>query len=560
MQTPLQRVRHIPRYREIASVLVKHGFEEVVFGTGLAERLAIGRTVRRWARKQNIPLPVRLRMALEELGPTFIKLGQILSTRPDVLPPRFIHELEKLQDDVPPANWDKVRARIESELDAPLEDIFAFVDPTPLAAASLAEVHSARLKTGEEVVIKVQRPGIEQTVEIDLEILFDLARLAQDNLEFAEIADVIAIAEDFAATLNSEMDYTREARNAERFAENFEGEKRLYVPNIYWEYVTRRVLVMEEIHGIKLNNINALDAAGHDRKELAQDATDLIIKMILEDGFFHGDPHPGNLLVMKRGIIGVLDLGMVGFLSKQDRLNLARLFIAAARIDDERVIDQLSRMNVVSYTVDRQKLRQDVLRMLRKYQGAALKHIRAQELLSDLQRIIFTHRLRLPPNLWLLLKALVVMEGIGMQLDPEYDIFGTFEQHIRRLRMEMLTPDAWGPPLMTTGENWAELAEVLPIVGPNILKQMKDGRFQVVLEINHLREIIDSLDYIISRLAMAIISAALILGLALLLPQFLANPDNLVLVGVLVLSFVAATGLGVYLVFYFFRTGKPRNE
>ncbi|NDJ35961.1 MAG: AarF/ABC1/UbiB kinase family protein [Chloroflexi bacterium] len=559
MQQALQRVRHIPRYQEIASVLIKHGFGTLVFGTGLAERLAIRRTTRLWAQRRNDPLPVRLRQALEELGPTFIKLGQILSTRPDVLPPEFIEELEKLQDDVPPAEWDRVRQRIEDELEMPLSTAFAHVDPIPIAAASLAQVHAARLHSGEEVVIKVLRPGIEETVEIDLEILFDLARAAQANLEFAQIADVVSIAEDFAATLHAEMDYWREARNAERFAENFKKEARLKVPEIKWELVTRRVLVMEYIHGIKLNNIKALDAAGHDRKQIAQDATDMIIKMILEDGFFHGDPHPGNLFIMKGGIIGVIDLGMVGFLDKQDRINLARLFIAASRIDDERVIDQLNRMGVIDYTVDRARLRQDVLRMLRKYQGLPLKHIRADELLVDLQDIIFKHKLRLPPNLWLLIKALVVMEGVGTRLDPNYDVFGTFEGYIRRLTREMISPDAWGPPLVTTAENWAEMMDVLPIVGPVVLRQLQDGQMQVRLEINHLRDIIDSLDYIVARLAMAVISASLILGLALLLPLVLNNPSNVLAVVIVIGAFVGASALGVYLVFYFLRTRKYRE-
>ncbi|MGF1505209.1 MAG: ABC1 kinase family protein [Anaerolineae bacterium] len=559
MQQALQRVRHIPRYQEIASVLIKHGFGTLVFGTGLAERLAIRRTTRLWAQRRNDPLPVRVRQALEELGPTFIKLGQILSTRPDVLPPEFIEELEKLQDDVPPAEWDRVRQRIEEEQEMPLSTAFAHVDPIPIAAASLAQVHAARLHSGEEVVIKVLRPGIEETVEIDLEILFDLARAAQANLEFAQIADVVSIAEDFAATLHAEMDYWREARNAERFAENFKKEARLKVPEIKWELVTRRVLVMEYIHGIKLNNIKALDAAGHDRKQLAQDATDMIIKMILEDGFFHGDPHPGNLFIMKGGIIGVIDLGMVGFLDKQDRINLARLFIAASRIDDERVIDQLNRMGVIDYTVDRARLRQDVLRMLRKYQGLPLKHIRADELLVDLQDIIFKHKLRLPPNLWLLIKALVVMEGVGTRLDPNYDVFGTFEGYIRRLTREMISPDAWGPPLVTTAENWAEMMDVLPIVGPVVLRQLQDGQMQVRLEINHLRDIIDSLDYIVARLAMAVISASLILGLALLLPLVLNNPSNVLAVVIVIGAFVGASALGVYLVFYFLRTRKYRE-
>jgi ubiquinone biosynthesis protein len=269
-----------------------------------------------WARPRFSPWPVRsadvpslgppqrLRMALEELGPTFVKLGQVLSTRPDLLPPAYIAELARLQDTVPPAPWEPVRAQLEAELGAPVEKVFATLDPEPIAAASLAQVHAATLPDGAEVVVKVQRPDIEATINVDLDILADVARLLQTRTPLGELYDLPGIVEEFAATLRAELDFYREGHNADRFRANFADEPYLYIPKVYWDYTTRRVLVMERIRGIKIDDIAALDAAGYDRYRIGLHAARMVIKEVLEDGFFHADPHPGNFFVMPGEVIG----------------------------------------------------------------------------------------------------------------------------------------------------------------------------------------------------------------------------------------------------------------
>ncbi|MBC7252052.1 MAG: hypothetical protein H5T62_17460, partial [Anaerolineae bacterium] len=288
--------RHLRRYREIIYVLVKYGFGELVDQLDLASYLPLSR---RWGRREvaekpHLTTPERVRLAIEELGPTFIKLGQIMSTRPDLIPPPYLAELEKLQDTVPPAPWQVVKGELEGELGAPLEQVFVSFETMPVAAASLAQVYCATLPGGEEVVVKVQRPNIERVIETDLEIFFDLARLLQERTPLGELYDLPEIAEDFAFTLRAEMDYRREGYNAERFRRNFAHEPYLYIPRVYWDYTTRRVIVFERIRGIKIDDVQALDAAGLDRHQIALNCARMIVKEILEDGFFHADPHPGN--------------------------------------------------------------------------------------------------------------------------------------------------------------------------------------------------------------------------------------------------------------------------
>ena len=275
--------------------------------------------------------PRRLRRAMEELGPTFIKFGQILSTRSDVMPPEYLEELSSLQDEVPPVSWEEAKEVVESGLEAPIEDLFAHVDPVPIASASLAQVHVARLVGGEEVVVKIQRPNLEKMVNLDLDIIYDLAQTAQNRISAASRFEVGDLAEEFSSALRTEMDFRREAWNADRFRKNFEDEKHLYVPKIYWDYSTKRLLVMERLRGIKIDNVEALKAAGYSPQRLSGHAADFALKEVLIDGFFHADPHPGNMLIMPGEVIGVLDFGTVGRLDEKDRANLARLFIAAVQ-------------------------------------------------------------------------------------------------------------------------------------------------------------------------------------------------------------------------------------
>lgn len=556
LRSPIRRVRHLQRYREIAQVFIRYGFGELLRALELLPYFSLPRKVlyRGRALPPYLSAPERLRLALEELGPTFVKLGQVLSTRPDLLPAAYVAELAKLQDAVPPAEWPLIRAQIEAELGASLEELFAEFDPTPIAAASLAQVHAAVLHTGEPVVVKVQRPAIQGLIETDLEILFDLARLLQTRTPLGELYDLPELAEEFAATLRAELDFYREGNNADRFRANFAGERYLYIPKVYWDYTTRRVLVLERIDGIKIDDIEALDAAGYDRYRIALHAANMVIKEILEDGFFHADPHPGNFVILPGEVIGAMDFGMVGHLSRRMRSDLIRLYIAAVQLDEDGIVDQLINIGAVSGSVDRVRLRRDVARLIRKYHGLPLGAIRAREVIEEAMPIAFRHHLHLPPELWLVGRTLAMMEGVALKLAPNFDVFAVSESYIRRLQMPSLRE--WGPPLVKGLGDWAELWGLLPRVGTQLLTRAERGELEVTVKHKELGQALVRLDRLTTRLSLSVLLAALIVGLAILVPAFNLGEHVGTATILVVTGFVAASLVGVWLMFSIWRTRK----
>ena len=551
-------VRHIRRYREIARIFIRHGFGELVDLLELQPYLSLPRRLLRHWRRESTPLgaPRRLRLALEELGPTFVKLGQVLSTRPDLLPPAYVAELVKLQDTVPPAEWELIHARIESELGSPLEELFADFDSTPIAAASLSQVHAAALPDGTPVVIKVQRPNIQTLIETDLEILFDLARLVQKRTPLGEIYDLPEIVEEFAATLRAELDFHREGRNADRFRDNFADEQCLYIPQVHWNFTTQRVLVLERLEGIKIDNIEALDAAGHDRACIALNAARMIIKEVLEDGFFHADPHPGNFIVMEDEAIGAMDFGMVGYLSRRARTDLIRLYNAAVQLDEEGIVDQLIRMGVTGDKLDRRELQRDMMRLLRKYHGMPLGMIRAGEVIEEVMPVAFRHHLHLPSDLWLLGKTLGMMEGVGLKLDPDFDVFAVAEPYLRRLVWQMISPPDWRLSLLKGMDDWRELLSLIPRVGSRLLTQAERGKLEITLDHKGLDQALVQVDRLANRLSLSMLLAAFIVGLALLVPAFnLAEQWGLATI-LVILGFVGASLLGLWLILSIWLSGR----
>ena len=520
MINPMHSIRHARRYREITATFVRHGFG-FLFDQLEPNWRSLRRILRLPARK-HVPAPpedmaIHFRLALEELGPTFVKAGQVLSTRPDLLPPAYIAELAKLQDAVPPVPWGEIREVLTQELGRKPEKVFASIDRQPLAAASLAQVHAATLPDGQEVVVKVQRPGITAVIDTDLEILSALASRAQTT-RLAKTYDFVGIAEDFSYTLRNELDYAREGKNADRFRKNFASEPHLYVPKVFWDFSTRRVLVLERINGIKINDITALDAAGYDRHQLALCSSRMIIQEVLEDGFFHADPHSGNYTVMPGEVIGVMDFGKVGTLKETDRRDLIRLYLVTMAMDEEGIVEQLLRMGMAGKGVDRTGLARAITRLLNKYNGLPLGEVHARDVIEEITPITFRYHLRLPANWWLLGQAIVMMEGIGLQLDPDFDAFAVAKPYIRRLVRNLAAPEeGWGRSILVNSANWGELFHRLPRAGNRLLERIEgDELFQV--NIKETGQILDKLDQLATRLAVSVLSAALIIGLAMMAP------------------------------------------
>ena len=556
----LIRPRYLRRYRQIVEILADYGFGAVLAQMGLSDRLNIPR---RWRRRRDIPgdamtNPRRLRRSLEDLGPTFIKFGQILSTRSDIMPPAYLEELSYLQDEVPPVSWEEAKEVVESELGAPVEDLFAQVDPVPIASASLAQVHVARLVGGEEVVVKIQRPNLENTVNLDLDIIYDLAQTAQQRISAASRFEVGNLAEEFASALRTEMDFRREAWNADRFRKNFEDEPHIYAPKIYWDYSTKRLLVMERIKGIKIDNLEALKAAGYDPKRLSGYAADFALKEVLIDGFFHADPHPGNMLIMPGEVIGVLDFGAVGRLDDRDRANLARLFITGVQLDVEGIVDQLQRMGVADYRVNRVGLERDLKRILTRYYGLPIFEIDTQEIAKAVQPILYEYKLYIPTDYYLLMKTVIMMQGVGLKLDPGFDIYEAAQPYIGKLFRRMWLPSSWGPEVLRLAMDWKDFATILPRKTSRILDQLERGQLTVQAELPQLEPTINMIDRLINRIIFSVLVAALTVALALLLPRLdYAWPWGLV-TWIIVVGFFVLLFLAVRLAWSVFRSGRSK--
>ncbi len=540
-------IRHLQRYSEIVSIFARHGF-----GFLFNRREPSPRTWFRipWRSSQHdVPaqiddLAVHFRQALEEAGPTFIKFGQILSTRPDLLPLSFIIELGKLVDSVSPEPWEVMHALLTQQLGQEPEALFASIDPQPMASASLSQVHAAVLPDGQNVVIKVQRPNIAAVINTDLEILASLAARAQAT-PLGKVSDFTSIADDFGFTLRNELDYQREGRNADRLRESFaEDAQLLYVPKIYWELSTRQVLVMERINGIKISDIPALDAAGYDRHKVALNSASATVKQVLEDGFFHADPHAGNYLILPGEVIGLVDFGKVGYLRDKDRMELIRLFMSAIEMDVDGLIDQLVRMDAVREDVDRNRLAHDLHRLLNQYNGVPIKYIRARELIDEITAVAFRHHLRLPSTWWLVGQTIVMLEGIGLQLDPDFDVFKAAEPHLKRLMTKLFLPrDGWAQTVLLDLTNWGELLHRLPRVSNRMLERLERNEgFR--MEIKDTDRILARIDRLVTRLVLSILVAAFVVGLPILLQ--LTTPGSLPR-GLILFSLIPIVGTALWL-------------
>lgn len=543
MRPLARRVRSLQRYRQVVATLARHGFGGALEYLSVHRRLALPKSELRPPEEPLESPAHHLREALEELGPTFVKLGQILSTRSDLLPEPFIEELRKLQDSVLPVEWPLIREVLQEELGRPPEEVFASIDPQPIGSASLSQVHAAMLPDGTEVALKIQRPGIREIVETDLEILHDLAHLAQ-RTQMGELYDPETIAEDIAFTLLNELDYLREGRNAEQFRRNFADEPAVHIPKIYWEYTTPRLLVMERLRGIKVDEVEALRAAGHDTRQIARNASRLIIKEVLEDGFFHADPHPGNYLIEPDGRIGVLDFGMVGVLNQDDRMNLTRLYIAIIRQDSHAILNLFARMGALSAHVDRPRLIRATERIINKYRGRTLKESSFAEFWADLTELMRQYHIRLPGNLWLVGKTLAMLEGIGRRLDPDYDLFEVSRPFVRQLSKVAWRPGLSWHDVVEQLDTWHYLLREMPMMLMQWLQSVERGKVPVEAQIGANPETLDRLDAMVTRLSLSILTAAFIVGLALLLPATRDIPYGLTLT---IAGFVASTLLGVWL-------------
>lgn len=528
---------HVNRSRQIARVLLAHGWGFLKHSDEPAEQSPDAATSR----------PVHLRMALEELGATFIKLGQILSTRADLLPPAYLIELTKLQDSASPVSFEAIEEALVAELGQPIEAAFAEFDPIPLAAASIGQAHVARLWDGTEVVVKVRRPGVVEQVNEDLEILKELAATASRHLEFTEQHDFAGLVEEFSQTLRSELDYIREGHSAERFAQNFADDPHIHVPRVFWSLTTARVLTLERIRGVKINDLEKLDQQGTDRRRLARYAANCVLKMVCEDGFFHADPHPGNFFIEQSGTIGLIDFGMVGILDQRTQESLAQLLISISEQNAEALVDVFLDLGVTRKRIDRASFRRDIERLLSSYWGLPLKELKVAALLNDVYSVMRQHNLHLPSNLALLLKTIIMIEGLGVTLDPDFQLTRLLKPYTERLVYRQYSPLRLVRSFSRASLDLARLGAEMPQQLRRMFSAAESGNFQIGMRPEGFEPVVNRIERIANRIVLGVITAAFINGLAVLVSVYRPPGWDRWAWAVFVFGFLCALVLGVYL-------------
>jgi ubiquinone biosynthesis protein len=532
MVSVLSAVRDLARLREISSVLVRHGFGEVVARAGFGRPRKKDKTPSEPAspdsrdapeipaeevekgedEKKRVSIHERARLVLQDLGPSFIKLGQIVSTRGDVLPPELITELKKLQDDVPGVPFEQIKEVVEASLGAPLGDVFVSFEEKPLATASIGQVHRAVLATDEgekQVVVKVQRPGVVTTVMRDLELLHMMAAAIERAIPDSRIYSPVGLVQQFDRSITTELNFTTEADNAQRFAENFAGHERVRFPRVYKQASSKHVLTLEFFDGKKLDRAVAEGASG---KSIAKLATGIIVKMIFEDGFFHADPHPGNVIIMGPNdapIAGMIDVGMVGRLSPELRDRTVDLMVAAVRKDMVGVADALYSIGKPTKKVDMREYRAEVGMLAEKYLGKPLKEIELSAMIRDLVGGAIKYGLEIPTDFMLVGKALMTVEGIGKQIDPDLDVFGETAPYFLDIMRKRYSPVRLGNELWRGVEQLSRAGYDMPMQAREVLEDLRLGRLAVRSEDPGLPPAADRLG---RRLFAGLTTAALILG------------------------------------------------
>jgi ubiquinone biosynthesis protein len=536
-------MRELPRLHEITSVFIRHGLGDLVRRAGIAGVLERAGQVLHWReRAESVRLepPQRMRMALEELGPAFIKLGQLMATRVDLFPPAWITEFEKLQAEVAPVPFGDLLPDLERALGRSPFEVFRDVDTTAYAAASIAQVHRAKLQDGTPVVLKIRRPGIRAKIEADLRLLARVAEMVESDLPEARRYRPAEVAAQFTRSLEREIDFATETRNIQRFAKNFDGDPQVLIPKVYPEYTSEVLLVQDHVEGITASNPAAIDAAGLDRRKLAVLGVQAFLKQILTHGFFHADPHPGNVIFLPDHRMVMLDFGMVGRLSPQRRTQVTDLLAGLARMEEEAMIEVLLDWAGDAY-VDEAKLRADVDELVFDYEDVPLKSIRIGNVVRHFSAIVRDHSIVLPSDLSMMLKALITLEGLGRQYDPDVNII----DHLAPLLRSAL--DERYQPAQLWRRGRGAVASLLNVAGSvprdfaRLLREARRGKVRIDLDLKRLDQFAERMERTIDRGTMGVMTASLVIGSAIVM----SVPDGPTVFGIPLLTTIGLAGYTV---------------
>ena len=562
----LFRVRGFARSWKIFRVLVKYGLADV------------GERMFRFARKQRrtidgipvrapFPSPRRIRVALEELGPSFIKLGQLLSTRADIFPPEYVEEFRKLQDQVPPESFRAVRKIVEKSLKKKLKEVFEEFDTECIAAASVAQVHAARLRSGEKVAVKVVRPGIDKLIQEDIRLMYVLAAKIEKHFELGEILGAVNLVKEFERTIFKELDMTVEAGNIQKFSLNFEKIDEIHIAKVFWEHTSKSVLTMEYIPGIKVDRVRSLVEHGIDPKEIAMIGLRSLSRQLMEFGYFHADPHPGNTLVMYDGRVALVDFGIMGYLDEEMMLQVANVFLGYAEHDYGLIMEALLDAGLVDEdTMDLKSFKRDLRQMSEPFYGRSLQTISVRDVYDETMDLVLRYQMRLPRDLLLLFKTFVQTESLGKILGSDASILEVMRPYAKKLVQRGYDArklfQAMGRDARSTGG----YVRNVPRFIHDILKQTADGRQRIELNHTGFRDLNHHIEKGVNRITVGlIISASIVAGSLVLnstkefwdVPVGLFGIETMTVTELLGISgYVIATFLGVWLVLNIFRSGK----
>lgn len=548
-----RKVQHLKRYRHIVRVLMKYGFEEVAGSISARFKLGPGRSRRIQAAKmQQRSRPERLRLALEELGPTFIKLGQLLSTRPDIVSPEYLAELERLQDQVPPVPYQDIKAEIEDELGDTVENLFLEFDTKPLAAGSIAQVHRALTRQGQQVVTKIRRPNIEETIATECGILHDISGLLKATVFEEETVDPQRMVDEFTEAVMKEVDLSIERRSQLRFSRKFKDDPTMHIPTVYEQYCSEGVLTMEYIKGIRPGSRKVVEDAGLDPKLIAKRGADFVLKQVFDLGFFHTDPHPGNFFLLEDNILAPLDFGQVARLSTSDRNLLNEMVLSIVDNDAKRIIVAIERANMLHEKTNMAQLSRDAEDLLDTYHDMPLREIPFGRVITQIFEIMRKNRIHPPAQFTLMLKTMMTIESFADNLDPDFQIIDHLKPYAWRFKVEQFAPGKLLGDVRRGVQDAAVLAGQLPDDINAIMSKFRRGQFSMHIHHEHLQEMSDSLNDSSNRISFALIIAGLLIASSFVIPQdgsvFGVSLQSIGLIG-----YILAGILGLTLIFTILR-------
>jgi ubiquinone biosynthesis protein len=552
--------RSLGRLSEIAQVMVRHGFGYFLEAHKLTDLLPGRSAEARLAEVYDAGSSARgqhLRELLDELGPTFVKFGQLLSTRPDVVPPDIITELRGLQDDVRPFPFEQAERVIEEDLGNSIDRLFLQFDPIPVAAASIGQVHRATLPNGKLVAVKVQRPGAPRQIEADLVLLYQAAKLVKERVHALDFIDARGLIDEFAGQIRKELDYRLEARNAQTFHHNFAGEPHVRVPRVYWSYTRTRVLTLEWLQGTQLADVDTLPLTLEERRELAYQVAETWMTMIFRHGFFHGDPHPANILVLDEvGSIGLVDFGAAGKLTDDDMTKLTRLFIDAAAENVDILPKRLADLGVRYPREREEEFRAELREMYYRYYGASLAEIDPLQVIREAFQLIYAMNLQLPTRYLLLDRAVATVGSVGIELYPDFNVFEVARPYARGLMLERFTPQRVARRASRDAVRYAQIFAEAPFQWHDLMEQARDGEIEVGFVHKGLDNFLEQMQQVFNRLVIALVVTGGLIGSSLIGIFAKTGPHVLGVNVISVVGFALSTGLGLWLLWGVVRSGR----